>query len=419
MKMATKIDPPIDVDLGTNPGRVNFNTVEQARSWVQTEQDVWGEELIPKAELRPLTPIVSTSITTQRQKVSQIAGALDHYESAPSESTHEALVNIFQIYSDMEAIHANSIVGRKAIEIISSANRREEQTEALSFLGAAIGQPFKVKDLANGQNHPADFGAIMSGVARFHDFVSVGDTDVIGKFEEYAKENLGEWEKQLATHMNEHFDAVEVIKDKEEKITEEHTRQETEFNELKEDYETKFSELEEFYKEGLRTEAPVSYWRSKATKHASFGAIMFAMFFGGCVAAAIYGFNLGSEFSDAIKDTSAAVATQTTESGPTTSLIQLAFSKFLILLVPGFFAVWALRILLKVALSNLAIADDARHRVTMVETFLSLMEHTDKLDESDRILMLQALFRPIPGSNDEDTGPPNWFDVMMTQVKKT
>ena len=417
--MATIFDPPVDVDLGTNPGRVNFNTVEQARLWIQEEQEAWGEKLALSSDHRPLTAIVNRIIQTQRSKISHVDSAIGHFQSDPDdEATRNALTTALEMYADKEVLHSTSILGRKAIEMFSAAESLEDKTAAYSFLGAAIGHPAKVDDFRHSPHFQADYVAIISGVAQYYDFVSVGDTDIVEKFEGYARDNLAEWEKQLALHMNEHFDAVEVIKDKEQKITDEHARQESEFDTLKQGYETSFSEFEEFYKEGLRAKAPVKYWQSKAMKHASFGFLTFALFFGGCVAAAIYGFTLGSEFSTAVRDSASAISTQTTQPGETSTLLQLAFSKFLVLLVPGFFAVWMLRILLKVALSNLAIADDARHRVTMVETFLSLMEHTDKLDESDRILMLQALFRPIPGSNDEDTGPPNWFDVMMTQVKK-
>lgn len=415
--MSTKFESPVDIDLGTNPGRINFNTVEEARNWLKLEQDVWGEELLSSSELRPLTAIISRIIQTQRTKISSVESAITRYESESSESTHNAVVAAFKMYLQGEVLHSTSLVGRKAVELISSAESLKEKTEALTFLGTAIGQAATVDDFRHHINYPADYVAIISGVAKYQDYVTFGEGEIVDRFEEYTRENRGGWERQLALHQNEHFDAVEVIKEKEKKITEEHGRQETEFNELKKSYQSKFSELEEFYKEGLRTEAPVKYWRSKATRHVWFGGFMLTLFVAGCSLAAIYGFNLGSEFSSIVQESGAVSITDSTQSESTSSLLQLAFSKFLVLLIPGFFAVWVLRILLKVALSNLAIADDARHRVTMVETFLSLMEHTDKLDESDRILMLQALFRPIPGSNDDDTGPPNWFDVMMTQVK--
>jgi hypothetical protein len=98
--------------------------------------------------------------------------------------------------------------------------------------------------------------------------------------------------------------------------------------------------------------------------------------------------------------------------------LETALSRFLVFLVPSFFAVWLLRTTLRIALSNLALADDARHRVTMIQTFRSLLEHEEKLEAADRILMLQALFRPSPGSSrDDESAPPNWFDVLVSRLK--
>jgi hypothetical protein len=75
--------------------------------------------------------------------------------------------------------------------------------------------------------------------------------------------------------------------------------------------------------------------------------------------------------------------------------------------------------LLRVGLSNLAIADDASHRHTLTLTFRSLLEHEkNKVQEADRILMLQALFRPLPGgAADDEAAPPNWFDTLLQRMK--
>jgi len=419
IQMANKFDPPVEIDLGTNPQRIKFNTVKQAEEWIQAEVVKWGPDLNENSIVKTNTPFLGRILDEQRNSLQKVVTAVDAAKNEPEMVfAPDEMIKALKVFETRRVLHSHSSSGQVALDLLLNASNVREFTVACGYLAAAIQFNTPIVDFTNRQFHQVDYTAYSSGIAAYWNRMGPGTEESTKAIDKHVKKTFSGWEEQLALHQNDHFDAVELIKDKKQKITEEHTRQETEFNALKKGYETKFSEFEEFYKEGLRTNAPVKYWASKATKHAYFGALMFTMFIGGCVVAAIYGFNLGSEFSDAIKDTSTAASAQAPQSESPNSILQLAFSKFLVLLVPGFFAVWVLRILLKVALSNLAIADDARHRVTMVETFLSLMEHTDKLDEADRILMLQALFRPIPGSNDDDTGPPNWFDIMMQQVKK-
>jgi hypothetical protein len=52
----------------------------------------------------------------------------------------------------------------------------------------------------------------------------------------------------------------------------------------------------------------------------------------------------------------------------------------------------------------------------MVMTFLALMQKPDHVRETDRVLILSALFRPATRT-EEDGAPPNWFDLVMQRIK--
>ena len=428
--MADKFKPPVEIDLGTNPQRIKFNTVDQAEKWIQAEVTLWGTELDQNTAVNVRAPFLGRILGQQRNSLQQVVRAVNDAKNDPEATVApDQMLTALNVFETGKVLHSQSSAGRMAIDLFSNAGNIHDYSVACGYLAAAIQYPNPISDFSNRQFHPVDYTAFSSGIAAYRNRVGPGTDKTIKAIDQHVKETFGSWEEQLAIHQNDHFDAVTTIKDKKQKITDEHTRQETEFDELKKSYKTQFSEFEKFYKEGLRAKAPVKYWQLKSWKHSTIGVLLIAAFILGSVGAANFGFQLGNEFSDAIREAISGTSVEAQQSGEnaaesalrtdvSVSLIQLAFSKFLVLLVPGFFAVWVLRIVLKVALNNLAIADDARHRVTMVETFLSLMEHTDKLDEADRILMLQSLFRPLPGSSDDDIGPPNWFDVMMQQIKK-
>jgi hypothetical protein len=84
----------------------------------------------------------------------------------------------------------------------------------------------------------------------------------------------------------------------------------------------------------------------------------------------------------------------------------------------GVLAIWALRIIVKLLLSNLHIANDAAERAVMTETYLSLME-SDKLPNvEDRQLILNALFRHSADGIVKDEGLPQGVFEYLTRVGK-
>jgi hypothetical protein len=92
--------------------------------------------------------------------------------------------------------------------------------------------------------------------------------------------------------------------------------------------------------------------------------------------------------------------------------------KIVFIAVPTIGFYWILRQVLRLFLSNLAQYSDADERIAMIETFLAL-EGENKLDKrEDRILIIQALFRPGPGSSGSDDGsmPAHWFDLLMKRL---
>ena len=80
-------------------------------------------------------------------------------------------------------------------------------------------------------------------------------------------------------------------------------------------------------------------------------------------------------------------------------------------------ALWIGRILIKLFLSNLHLEIDALERVTMVETYLSLLQEKAGFSEGDKKLILAALFRPAnTGLLKGDLSSPHWLGLLDTFI---
>jgi len=77
--------------------------------------------------------------------------------------------------------------------------------------------------------------------------------------------------------------------------------------------------------------------------------------------------------------------------------------------------VWATRLLVRVYMSNAHLAADADERVTMVKTYLSLLEDGKMTKDEDRALVLTPLFRPAADGLVKDEGLPHPIFEMLTR----
>lgn len=85
-----------------------------------------------------------------------------------------------------------------------------------------------------------------------------------------------------------------------------------------------------------------------------------------------------------------------------------AFSHLILITLPLGIVVWVLRTVLRWANLNLALAEDAAQRSVMAQTYVNLLTNGDVTeDKDDRKVMLEAIFRALPGIQEMDTAPPS------------
>jgi hypothetical protein len=56
--------------------------------------------------------------------------------------------------------------------------------------------------------------------------------------------------------------------------------------------------------------------------------------------------------------------------------------------------IWLIRILIKITLSNYHLSVDAKERVVMIRTYLSLLKEGESFEKEDKKVMLDNIFRP-------------------------
>lgn len=176
----------------------------------------------------------------------------------------------------------------------------------------------------------------------------------------------------------------------------------TKHNDTLNAHQNAINHLEQTFREKMTLRAPVEYWESRQTHHsirtkwlgwATFGSMGFLSTSIGGIAYWVLR-NLGADG----KPDAWRVA---------------------VLALVGVLGVWAVRLVVRIFLSHIHLATDASERVTMVKTYLSLLEGDKLPSDEDRKLILQALFRPGSDGIVKDEGLPHPALEFLTKMGRS
>lgn len=164
---------------------------------------------------------------------------------------------------------------------------------------------------------------------------------------------------------------------------------------------------------GFKTEgalkAAFSLWEDKEKRH------RIAFWIGICLftAVIIAISTLGFWFNQSIFDYIGKIFVGTPDS------ITHVISRILLITAPLGVVIWVLRAILRWANLNLALAEDAAQRSVMAQTYVNLLTNGDVTeDKDDRKIMLEAIFRPLPGIQEMDTAPPSIINFSNPKASK-
>lgn len=77
---------------------------------------------------------------------------------------------------------------------------------------------------------------------------------------------------------------------------------------------------------------------------------------------------------------------------------------------------WILKHVSRLLLKAIEVETDASFRVMYAKTYLSLMKHSGELDEHDRAIVLNALFRPLTSGGSDDGPPIGVVDLLKNRA---
>ena len=89
------------------------------------------------------------------------------------------------------------------------------------------------------------------------------------------------------------------------------------------------------------------------------------------------------------------------------------YTSVVLLIVPGLALLWLLRFFGRFANNARTLADDSDQRAAMMETYFRLMaDQKAEMRPADRILILNAIFRPLPGYQVDEVSPATLADLI-------
>lgn len=172
------------------------------------------------------------------------------------------------------------------------------------------------------------------------------------------------------------------------------------------------------YDQHMAIAAPVDYWERKRIKHrnmtwASGVAVIFGMIGVGLfLTSKMENISKTLAVSDSATQLSTASSVQAASSVVTSTSASATWQLGIFLML-AVLSIWAIRLLVRIFLSNMHLENDAGERVTMAKTYLALIRSDSLSKEKNIDAVLAALFRPTGDGIVKDEGlPPSAVDFL-------
>lgn len=374
-------DPPIEIDLGDNPGPVAFYTPQQLIDWANVETNFW-------AQLPEVAGNARFVQAVTRHK--NIGGEL-----AARAANREESIQILGRYHAHEFIHSSSTIGKMAMDLSA-----ESPIQASALLWS-VWQWHREREGATVNHWTQDGNFVRSGSMVVDATARIAIASGAVGAEDSARQAAqaetqrtlvaaeGKWNAALAS-------AAAALVSNQKKFDEAVAKQKTDFdahmgditgknNALIIQATDKIAALEKLFNEKIQLEAPVEYWRAKEATHDKglwlWGFLSAAITIVPIVAAIQYAPSVYDRFREF-------------QSNLTTGGVAILLTFAVLYLALG-------RQVGRLFTTSLALRNDAAERVVMAQTFLALYQDK-KLTDEERKLVLVPLFRPHGGSGEGD-----------------
>lgn len=402
------IEPPepalFTMDLGANGGMFSPTTVEEMLAWVQREFDFWtwtqnvnvGSH---KSAFDNAWQPMHSAIALARDAVQYKAQAND---KAVRERVAQVQNHVQETFLNRRLPHSTTPLGQRI------AGLKVDPRTAIAYL-------FPFLPVMPGQNYQFDArdseswrGFLMGLIDRFSIVTDVepsiqAEREALEGLHVRAERLFGE--KQAAVEQL-HRDFAKTTED----IGEIKTAQQKDFDALmvaSKDAHDKALErhagdmdaLRKTFRENMTLRGPVEYWTTRASAHEIKARSLMKWMFGSMA-------GLGG----ILCLLALWVFVTLDKDGKPDSW------KVAVLVLVGVLGVWAVRLVVRMFLSHTHLATDAEERITMVKTYLALLEGEKMPSDEDRKLVLTPLFRPATDGIVKDEGLPHPLLELFTRA---
>ena len=402
------IEPPVPalftLDLGANGGIFSPTTAEEALAWVQREINFWS--WTQNVQAGNHKNIIDSACHPLHYALAQAREAVQYLaqsnEGAVRERIAQVQSQVQEAFLNRKLPHSTTALGQRVAAL--KVDPRAAIAYLLPFLPSTSGQDhqFDARDVSSWR------GFVMGLMDRFS---IVSDVEPKIQAERVALEDL-------------HARAEKLFGDKKAAIEQLHrefvsttdgisgakTAQQEDFDTLVlasetahklalKKHESEMENLAKTFREKMKLRGPVEYWTSKAKVHQDKAKLLMKWVFGSM--AGLAGIIGGIAFW-MLKDLADKTAPESW--------------KVAVLVLVGVIGVWAVRLIVRMFLSHTHLATDAEERVTMVQTYLALLEGEKMPADEDRKLVLAPLFRPASDGMVKDEGMPHPMLELFTRT---
>lgn len=400
-------EPLFTLDLQDNGGLFAPTSAAEALTWMHREQQFWAW-LQNRNGGGNHDQGLRQALSQLNQAMSEAQQAIQHKDARPQNyQGHVTSMNnlVQDVFARRRLPHSSTPLAQRIDAYRQSAGEQAASFFAAVFIPPQQGHHFEPRDLAG-------WRGLTAGLIE-RDGLSSAPAKGRKQAAEQSFEQLRVKAEALLGEKSTAYDALHrdyaalvestrtAAQEHQSRFTQDQTQRAEDFEKLVSEHKQEMENLRKTFREEIALRAPATYWDDKRREHERLSKVMGAVSFTS-IALSVLG--LGWLIHDLLRTAQPNAAPE-------------AWRLAMVVLI-GLFAVWGVRLVVRMFLSHLHLATDAAERVVMARTYLSLLEGDRLASKEDRQLILQALFRPASDGIVKDEGVPFSLAEVLTRTGK-
>lgn len=380
-----------EFDLGDRGDRLAFSSPQDLQNWTSQEFAKWQWlSQVPHGGL-----IFNDHGNLHNQIAQQVSQWTNAQTNVPQlQNVFANLRNIFQqFYMDRRIFNSTSPEGFWILELLQKRGNVVAVGAYYTLLG---------RDMPGPSNQPKFLEGMIEAFlySREIDWTATAHQETLNRLKNQYAGNISHQDSRLKEVENQNkilnTSFQELLTAKTDSLEKLHEAQTSEFQQLIEKHVGNLQAIEQAYDQKLALQKPVEYWETKRKYHGR-RAVAF-----GCVsllASILVAIALAGVIHWALSGLGANESPKQWQLG--------------IIVVSTFFAVWFVRILVRLFFSHHHLATDAAERSTMILTYLALAREGSQYAAEDKRLILEHIFRTASdGLVKDDAAPPTLIEML-------